>query len=238
MNFLKMKTYNLQWYVDKLKKGEKFSLARYGDGEMYCMWGKQGQNSNGCRYSPELREALLGSMNHKNDPTFIYGMQRVLPQDKKRMEEQYPDIDWHDSEIFGEAVANGELFPFIEQLRKMEIVFISNASIWDGVHKIFDCRKFKHIVTPMANTFDDYTIIDKIREENYFYINSLKGKSNKVYLFSCGMAANAFIAELHGKVDGWLIDIGHIWDPFTGNMSRCDLEGKTMEDIEKNLHDR
>ncbi len=73
-----MKYYNLQYYVDKLKNGEKFSLARYGDGEMLCMWGRQGQNSNGCRYSPELREALLYSMKYKDDPSFIYGMQSDL----------------------------------------------------------------------------------------------------------------------------------------------------------------
>src|SRR6185295_2840841 len=120
-----MKYYNLQWYVDKLKKGQKFSLARYGDGEFLCMWGKKGENSNGCRYSPELREALLNTMNHKDDSGFIYGMQRVLPQDMKRAEKEYA-VDWYDSEVFGEAVAQGKLYPLIEQLKKMDLVVIGN----------------------------------------------------------------------------------------------------------------
>lgn len=211
---------DLQFYVDKLKNGEKFSLARYGDGELYCMWGRQGGNSNGCRYSPELREALLDSMKHKDDPTFIYGLQRVLPRDEERVMLEYPDHTWYDTEIFSEAVANGELYPLIEQLRKMKVVVIGNTSIKDAVELIFEPIEF--IEVPPSNAFDHP-------------ISFKKHEGDIVYLYSCGMAANAFIADAHGKIDGWLIDVGHIWDPFAGLMSRCDLEGKTKEDIEKNL---
>lgn len=216
-----MKSYNLQYYVDKLKRSEKFSLARYGDGEFYCMWGKQGQNSNGCRYSPELQQALHDSMNHQYDPTFIYGMQRVLPQDQARAEKDYPETDWHDTEIFSEAVANGELFPLIQQLKKMRLVVIGNAEIRPFIFEHFNAY---FVEVPKSNAFDFKPKIPFWR--------------NTVYLFSCGMAANAFISELHGKVDAWLIDVGHIWDPFVGSMSRCDLEGKTMEDINENLHEK
>lgn len=218
-----MKYYNLQYYVDKLKKGEKFSLARFGDGEMLCMWGKQGENSNGCRYSPELRKALLDSMKHKDDPTFIYGMQRVLPQDKEKVEKDWP-VDWHDSEFFSEAVAEGKLYPFIEQLRKMRVVMIGNDSIAPvaGMLGAILC------MVPASNAFDTKEYPGLVLLHNGHV-------GETVYLFSCGMAANAWISELHGKIDGWLIDVGHIWDPFVGNMSRCDLEGKTLQDIEKNL---
>lgn len=225
-----MKSYNLQYYVDKLKNGEKFSLARFGDGEMYCMWGKQGQNSNGCRYSPELREALLDSMKHKDDPTFIYGMQRVLPKDRERMEKEYPDVDWHDTEIFSEAVANGELYPLIEQLKKMPLVVIGNESIMSFITDTFVHEDVKENFYIEVKKYDAYD------EQKHIIESCLKHKDQqRVYLFSCGMAANAFISELHGKIDGWLIDVGHIWDPFAGLMSRCDLEGKTKEDIERNL---
>lgn len=217
-----MKLYNLQYYVDKLRNGEKFSLARYGDGEMLCMWGKQGANSNGCRYSPELRSALFYSMKHKDDPTFIYGMQRVLPKDKERIENEYPDIDWHDTEIFSEAVANGELYPLIEQLRKMRTVAIYKRN----PSRIIGC--IANYITP---PFDSYDKRDEI-------IEFIKNNPADVYLFSCGMAANAIISELHGTVDSWLIDVGHIWDGFFGEMSRCDLENKTIEDIERNLYGR
>lgn len=215
----------LQWYVDKLKNGEHFSLARYGDGELYCMWGKKGQNSNGCRYSVELRQALHESMRHAGDSTFIYGLQRVLPSDRERAESEYP-VNWYDSEIFGEAVASGTLFPLIEQLRKMKVTIIGNESISDVTKDILGWDAMVYV--PQSNAFEH-------RER---VIKSIRGNEEKsdVFLFSCGMAANAFIGELHGQIDGWLIDLGHIWDPFTGNMSRCDLEGKTMGEINKNLY--
>lgn len=231
-----MKSYNLQYYVDKLKNGEKFSLARYGDGEMYCMWGKKGQNSNGCRYSPELREALLDSMKHKDDPTFIYGMQRVLPRDRERFEKEYPDIEFYDTEIFSEAVANGELYPLIEQLRKLKVGIVSNIKIIGvvGVRKGLNLNtcNCSEVLKNNAYNFKDQVIKDILEAER---TNVLKPD---VWLFACGMAANAFIGELHGKVSATLLDIGHIFDPFVGDMSRCDLEGKTLEDIEKNLHEK
>ena len=217
-----MKSYNLQYYVDKLKSGERFSLARYGDGEMLCMWGKQGKNSNGCRYSPELREALLDSMKHKDDPSFIYGMQRVLPRDRERIEKEYPDVDWHDTEIFSEAVANGELYPLIEQLRKMRVATIYKR---DPKHIINNEQAY---ITP---PFDSYDEREQIKD-------FIKNSNCDVFLFSCGMGANAIIGELHGKVNAFLIDIGHIWDGFFGEMSRCDIEDKTIEDINKNLHEK
>lgn len=215
-----MKSYNLQYYVDKLKSGEKFSLARYGDGEMLCMWGKQGGNSNGCRYSPGLRQALLDSMNHKDN--FIYGMQRVLPKDRERIEKEYPDIDWHDTEIFSEAVANGELYPLIEQLRKMKVGTIYKRNPKDIINN--ECA----YITPPFDSYDERKQI----------IDFVKSSNCDVYLFSCGMGANAIISELHGKVNAFLVDVGHIWDGFFGEMSRCDIENKTLEDINKNLHEK
>lgn len=216
---LNMKYYNLQHYIEKLKKGEKFSLARWGDGEMYCMWGSRStHNANGCRYSPELRRALLDSMHHETDPTFIYGMQEVLTRDRKRIEEEYPNIDWHDSEFLSKAVAKGKLYPFIKQLQKMKIIVISNSDIRPFIFKHFNAY---FIEVPKSNAFD--------------HKPEIPIWDNVIYLFSCGMAANVFISELHGKVNSWLIDVGHIWDPFVGNMSRCDLEGKTEEEINRNL---
>lgn len=210
-----MKSYNLEYYVDKLKKGEKFSLIRFGDGEMYCMWGKQGENSNGCRYSSELREALLKSMTIK-DPQFIYGMQRVLPRDRVRFEQEYPDIEFHDSEIWGEAVAQGKLYPLIEQLKKMPVFLIGNETLKPVAEMLG--AFFKKV--PPSNAFD----------KPYPFTTAHSGM---VFLFCAGMASNVWIAE-HWDKDNWYIDVGHIWDPLVGIMSRCDLEGKTLEDMKKN----
>lgn len=209
----------LEWYVDKLRNGEKFSLARWGDGELYCMWKQGSRNSNGCWYTDSLREALLKTM-HIDSPSFIFGLQHVLPGDEKRIKKEYPHITWYDSEIFGEAVADGELFELIHQLRQMRVTLIGNGSL----APVADLLQAKFIEVPYTNAYDVRdTLIPQIT-------------GSDVYLFSTGMAANAFIGQLHGTVDAWLIDLGHIWDPFVGNMSRCDLINKTAEDINRNLY--
>jgi hypothetical protein len=210
----KLKSYPLEWWVEKLKKGEKFSLIRFGDGEMYCMWGAKGGNSNGCLYTDELRQGLLESMEHK-EPNFYYGIQHVLPQDKIRFQQQYPNIDFYDSEIWGEAVAQGKLYPLIEQLKKMDVVLIGNETHFP-VAKMLGATFVK---VPFSNAFN--------------HSPRLPYKEDAVYLYSAGMASNVWISRLHG-LNNWYIDVGHIWDPLVGIMSRCDLEGKTLKDMEKN----
>jgi hypothetical protein len=215
---------NLQFWVDKLKQGEKFSMARWGDGELYCMWGRRGQNSNGCKYYPELRADLIKAMEPRKG--FYHGLQCVLPRDEARIMAEYPKINWHETECLSIDVAEGRLYPFIEELRKHKLVIIGNDSIKMVTADLLHWYEF--ISVPSSNAYDlKQSIMENILSHDTEGI---------VFLFSCGMAANAIISELHGKAKGTMIDVGHIWDPFTGLMSRCDLEGKTLSDIEKNLH--
>lgn len=218
-----MREYPLSFYVDKLEDNDYFSLVRFGDGEFKCMWGKGTQNSNRCLYTPELRDDLVASFHHRHDQSFIFGMQRVLPGDRKRAEELYP-VDWHDTEIFSEAVAYGGLYPLIARFRVMNTVVIGNESIRKDVKRIFYNTHF--IEVPSSNAHElKKEVLEECRE-----------LAPACFLFSCGMAANAFISELHGLENSFLLDLGHIWDPFTGNMSRCGLEGRTKEEIERNLY--
>ena len=213
----------LDFYVDKLARNEYFSLTRWGDGELLCMWGRKGKNSNGCDYSPDLFIDLHGAMHHK-EHNFIYGLQHVLPGDMERAEKLYP-VEWFDSEVFGEALAEGKLFPLIKQLRKMNTVVIGNSSIKQMVKEVIGCTKF--IEVPPANALleKDKVIADCMR------------LAPACFLFSCGMAANVFVSELHDIEKSFFIDLGHIWDAFAGIMSRCDIEGKTIEQINENLHE-
>lgn len=204
----------LQYYVDKIANGETYSLARYGDGELLCMRGKNGANSNGCDYTPELMGGLYSSMEPREG--FIHGMQRVLPHDAEYMERFWPDIKWHDSEVFGEAAAKGELDNFIAEVNKHPVTVIGNYSIRDATLKLFPNRWFIEI-PPMNALTDKQRVMDNILWEDRF------SKEPKIYLFSAGMAANVMVSELHGRVKGWLLDVGHIWDPFAGSRSRCDL---------------
>lgn len=219
----------LSWYVNQLKAGIHYSLARYGDGELLCMWGRTGQNCDGSDYTPDLQKALLSSLRHAGDETFIYGLQHVLPEDKQRAYTDWPQITWYDSEILGDALVAGELFPFINQLRQMETVIIGNATHGP----IVDLLQSEYFVEiPSKNAFEEYR---RVIDDCWRYA---KRHPDTVFLFSAGMAANVFVADLHrslGPRQVWLLDVGHIWDVFVGNPPRSNTENMTVEDINRNL---
>lgn len=215
----------LQFYVNKLAKKEPFSLARYGDGEWLCMFGKAGGNSNGCAYTPALREDLMESL-HNQSWTFYHGIQRILPSQLKDVEKflwwHKLEYRWYDSEIFADSLIEGGLFPLIEQLRKMDVVVIGNETLKNVP---FEYKKFIEI--PKANAHAERArVLAEVKDY---------GKP-AVYLFSAGMAANVFVSELHNTIAySWFIDIGHIWDIFCGVRSRDYLLDINQETINKNL---
>lgn len=208
----------ISWWVDQLKENKYFSLARYGDGEFLCVFGRHGANSHGCRYTPELRDGLIKSL----DAPILHGQQRLTP-DMHNMARLYTkNGEWVDTELFADELAVGGLKPFFDALREKDIVLISSAE------KRASPIPYKHFIeTPRTNTYNERERI----------INEVLGYGKPAtYLFACGMAACPLVAELHGKLeDSFIIDIGHILDPFLGENSRFYLNDVSKEILLKNL---
>ncbi len=218
----------LWWYVEKIEHNESFSLARYGDGELYCIWGREGENSHGCKYSPELRKSLQESLHaHITDPKFIYGLQRVLEPDAHRIMSETRCV-WYGSELFGDELVNGRLYPLFEILRKRRVVVFANAECSGAARKILPDAG--NVVIPRTNSYNYKGAVYQAFE---YY---MRDNRQTIFLFSAGMGATAFVHELHGIYPlATLIDFGHIWDAFAGENSRCNLEGIDPEIIAKNL---
>lgn len=209
----------LSFYTDKILNKEQFSLARYGDGEWLCLFGKRGTNSNGCEYTDALRKGLEKSLHHE-EPNFYYGMQRILPYQARQVD-AYVKKDWVDSEIFTDELARGKLKPFIDALRTVPTVIIGNETLKAAPIPYQD---FIEVRNP--NAYED-------RERVY---NTILWGKPAVYLFSCGMAAGVFVSQLHGKVPGaTFIDIGHVWDIFVGVKSREYLRHLPDDIVKANL---
>lgn len=214
----------LSRYVAALRAGRTFSLARYGDGELACMAGEAGANCDGDPYSEALGNDLRYSLS-RADRDFLYGMQRVLPQDVVRFRDvRDPGRPWVDSEVFGRALLAGELYPFVKQLRGMQTVFVGSIPEPE-VKSLLGCRRV--IETPPRGAYQvKNQVVSHIAHEGF----------QGAYLFSCGLSAKCMVAELHGRVaNSWFLDLGHLWDVFVGRVSRVELREVTPEIIRRNL---
>lgn len=224
-----IKSLSIRDFVDKLDRNNYFSFARYGDGELNCIWDLWqiggGKNCDGCKYTEGLKTGLIESFNHIRDNTFIYGLQDVSDAYKNALfsDKFLNKIEWHDSEFLTDALRAGQLFPLFDQLSKMNVILIANED-----KASFDRFNFHHIKIPKSNSFE---VIDEIENEILSY-----GQQG-VYLFTAGMTSNVLISRLHRVLkNSFLIDIGHILDIFCGIKSRIYHSEITKEIINKNYN--
>jgi hypothetical protein len=220
----------LDWYVGKLERGETFSLARYGDGELYCMLGRDGVNGDGCAYRGDLADALVDSLCH-HAPDFHHGLQRVYERDRDhyaRILEHIGagDRDWLDTGVIAHSIIDGEFYPLLDALRGLETVVVSNRDV--RAIRGLGILDYTHFVeTPASNCWSEVCRV---------YRDIMAYGRPACYLLSCGMTACVLTSALHGAIPGsWFIDIGHVWDVFLGKHSRYYMAGMTTEQIERNL---
>lgn len=212
-------------FITKMQNKEFFSFARYGDGELNCIWRTWYlKNCDGCHYTEDLRSSLISSFDHINDDSFIYGLQNVGFEYFSRVKSDslLSKVNWHDSEFLTDTLRSGQLAPFFEQLSKMNVILIGNED-----KASFSRFNFHYIKIPKNNSFE---VVDEIENEILDY-----GQEG-VYLFTAGMTSNVLISRLHGILkNSFLIDIGHILDIFCGVTSRNYHNEITQEIIDKNL---
>jgi hypothetical protein len=174
-------------------------------------------------YTPSLGAALKAAM--VTEPGYHLGIQRgLLTPDKlwasNRTIEyvaEHPELEWCSSMILHCAGMAGSLGEFFEALRGKNISFVSHGGMaemrpWLGM--------FRHVVIPASNCWRERAeieprILDACRAPG-------------VVLFSCAMPSRVWIrkAWLAGG-EATLIDIGAVFDPYIGRLSRSYIrEGK------------
>lgn len=218
----------LQWYVDKLRNGERFSFARYGNGEWDCILRLYHQTRSGSqRFTPELREALTRSLTQPHGVfTALQSLSfltrvRILPQVETWLASNAPGLTWHDGEVFTHASMKGQLYPLVAALEAQRVVVVGPPWL---------------LKLPFANVFvqvkahDCWTQIETTEAK-------LREFQNVVMAFSAGPAAKVLIHRLAPVIGkhSWLIDFGSLWDPYCGQYSRRYHKRLTPELLRKNL---
>jgi hypothetical protein len=230
---------NLQFYIDKMKNKVPFSLGMYGDGEWQCIFNQFGDNyAMNCElteYTPALSKAMRDSLDFQGENFYFSAPDFDKIEGYKayaRLIEKIAGREYHDKQIWNEAMWKGELYPLIEEFRRHNVCIISNEML-KGL-TFLDYDKFIEIGYPNC-----YEELDRVVAEILEY-----GKEG-IYLFACGIPATLFVQALHGKIpNSWFLDLGSIWDGFVGiggqRPTRRDfyLQPDTwLEWVNKNLQD-
>lgn len=206
---------NLDFFVEKMNRGEHFSFSRFGDGEWSAVLLRDGANCDGHSYSKELSAALNKAL--KTPKNYYYGIQDYALKNMGRdivsyVKKECSSITWYNASIFHDANLAGELNPFIKSLRAKTVVIIGPEYMKEL--SLFPVEGFVPI--PAVNCFDAF---DEIKAG---ILNLDLPKEDVVYLFSASMASNALIHELYDELGekNWLLDVGALWDVYVGKKSR------------------
>jgi len=205
----------LQFYVDKLNAGQRFSFARYGNGEWECILSLYHRTRSGSQtFTPDLRAALTATLTTRPATGDHYvalqsvaylERQTLLPRIRPWLAEHAPGLAWHDGELLPRASRHGRLFPFVAALRDHRVVVVGPPHLRS---------------LPLAQTFIPVTPRDCWQDAARL-TDTLSAYTNAVILFSAGPTAKVLIHRLQPLLpSSWLIDCGSLWDVYCGVNSR------------------
>lgn len=218
----------IDWYVERLKKKEYFSLVGYSDAEWFCILGERLGEKTGLgqiidkKHGWKLLDVLLRRGTrfapYLGRSNFLLSVPKCLTKGQKRdyfhdgpIEDflTYLKIEttiYERDMITDDLAKESGLFPFIQQLQKMDVVVIGNKQL-----KLDFLSPKLHIKIASPNLHIEEEGIEQTVEKAINY-----GKSS-VYLVSAGVSAAIIIDQLHNKIpDSFFIDCGSIWDAFVG----------------------
>lgn len=210
--------------TEKIRNGEHFAFARYGDGEFDGMVGtpedwQHGKNSNcdGHVYFPEMGAALKRALldwKEANDPNYftaIHWGDRVGHATYRWLKLMKFDTNrkFADNSVFHIALKEKRLDDFYKALKDRDVIIVGNQRVRNQT--ILD--PIEYVVCAETNSWHD-------REKVVTKLLSMNLK-NKVVLFCSGPPTGVFINDVwkHEK-QTTLIDYGSNFDPNVGVNSR------------------
>lgn len=215
--------------INKIKRGETFSFARYGDGEYNSLMGTgyNGCTSSGNTYTSKIKRLIQETL---DNPHLDDGYWYAASPAGKRFRKNFNEINWRDADLLSAASFHGELKSFINILNNKTSILVAPKYL----HEIkINFNKYYEI--PNVNSYNKIeTIIPEIK-------NLIKKYKNPIICIIGGTTSEVLVYKLHPfvKNQGWLIDVGAVFDPYVdqskrsrGPISRAYFKHLT-EDIKK-----
>ncbi len=241
---------DIQFYIQKLRLGERFSIAGYSDAEWFSILGHRLGKKTGLG---QILDADTGKklsdilFCRQDTPNFMFAIPDILIDgayfkktkisDKIQRYLQYHEIDtdWYERDMVTDNLArDAGLHPFIKQLQKMAVHIVGNNHL-RGL-EFLNYKHFFEISSPNLH-MEKNGINQTVRD-------ILDAPVDGVYLVSAGVSAAIIIDRVYDHLpNSWFIDCASIWDAFVGiggqRQWRADLyadEEKYQEWLNANLH--
>jgi len=211
----------VEHYLQLIKDNKPFSLSRFGDGEILNIfplhWLKV--NCDGSAFLPEIKEPMKDIFRNQFDYYHcLLDCSFDLNGDLFRnfLEETCPDMDFYNGEIFQEMIAEGRIEELITTVSTNHNPVFVGGSHFQNIHLLNGFVNSPiHLQVPNKDSFKEITnIINEIGE--------LITQGHRMFLFSAGYTTKVIIDTLFPYVgeDCYLLDMGSLFDPFVGILSR------------------
>lgn len=232
---MNIKQPGLQFYVDKIKRGEPFSFVRYGDGEFSAIIGDSRRRTGSGSHSltiPQMRVDMRKSvLNRHRADNYIMALRQTamkLPI-KKWIRKHIPDLAWHDCTVFYKASRKGRLYPFVKAIRDSGLPIIVVGPPW--------MRKLNGRVFKLAD-FIDIPAKDCYRKKDEIVERVLNFGKPAIVSISAGPPGKIMVWELFRRIGqhSFILDLGSLWDVYCGKRSRQYMRGMKPGTIRRNLH--
>jgi len=208
----------LDWYVNKINKGEHFSFVRYGNGEWDCILGLRNYTGSGSQMLniQALKNGLEDSILESHDNGYYHAIQSLIYLSREKLlprietwlkQHNVHDIKWHSGEVFHKASLARLLTSLLKQLWEHPVVIVGPK--W--LDKLPFAKTFIEVIP--KDCWNDVDVIEKRLQTT---------PTGTIVSFSAGPTAKVLIHRLFpilGKTC-WLIDFGSVWDPYCGAFSR------------------
>ena len=202
--------------LSDIASGKRFAFVRYSDGDWNCFFNRVGRVVNEHTYMPDLGVALRESL--KPEPGYHVGIMTSLLTPGRwwasehviKFVAEHPEIPFCSSMILHCASQYGTMGRYFEAIKGRRLVVVGNSDMAKMVPWL---ESFEHIIIPEQECWLDRDriepqIIDAAQEPG-------------IVMFSCSMPSKVWIRrtwEAGGKAS--LVDIGAVFDPYIGRMSR------------------
>jgi hypothetical protein len=224
----------IQWYADKLMCHEPFTIMRYGDGE----WSVIIKNRTICLKQrlnlPGLRNTMIKSITQAHhDSRYLpacHPNQTMGTNIEVWLAKHQPHwLKWIDSRTFCHASLEGELFPFVNALRHLDVPLIAIGPPWHvRLSEFLPISEFIEI-----NPRDCWN-------QRKYILDRVLTIGPACYTMSAGPASSplGWLMFGLGLNTGWIIDVGSLWDVYCDNITRSYQRRLTPQLIQRNLKGR